>query len=192
VEAVQAVLDLETSRVAMAQPMFGTTLTHYAVLCDRWGLPALQEWHRELRRRDLREVPGNGLVKDLVAAGTCDCGWTDTDDAFLALDAGSPVAMFPIDVDGRTIAIPNTAAIVRGTQREPDAQRLVDFLTSRETELRLARSSARQIPLGDIGDEHLPDEVERLRLRAAGSIDLRPLLPARNAVLDWLRTESAP
>ncbi|MDZ4689556.1 MAG: substrate-binding domain-containing protein [Planctomycetaceae bacterium] len=185
-------LALEASRVAMAQPMFGTTLTHYAVMCDQLGLPTLQELHRELRRRGLREVPGNGLVKDLVVAGTCDCGWTDTDDTFLALDAGAPIAMLPIEVDGKTIVIPNTVAIIRGTQRETDARRLVDFLASRETELRLARSSARQIPLGDIGDESLPDDVERLRLRASHSIDLRPLLPARNAVLEWLRTESAP
>ncbi|HUQ68046.1 MAG TPA: substrate-binding domain-containing protein [Planctomycetaceae bacterium] len=190
--SVQWALALEASRVAMAQPMFGTTLTHYAVLSDAMGLPALQELHRDLRRRGLREVPGNGLVKDLVAAGTCDCGWTDTDDTFVALDAGAPVAMLPIEVNGNTIVIPNTAAIIRGTQRETDAQRLVNFLTSRDTELRLAKSSARQIPLGDIGDERLPDEVERLRLRVEQSIDLRPLLPARNAVLDWLRTESAP
>lgn len=191
-ESVQSALDLETSRVAMAQPMFGTTLTHYAVLAEAWGLPKLQDWHRELRRRGLREVPGNGLVKDLVVAGTCDCGWTDTDDAFLALDAGASVSMLPIEVDGRTIAIPNTAAIIRGTKRVADAQRLVDFLTSRETELRLARSAARQIPLGDIGDERLSEDVERLRVRASDTVDLRPLLAARNAVLEWLRTETAP
>jgi iron(III) transport system substrate-binding protein len=191
-ESVQAALDLETSRVAMAQPMFGTTLTHYAVLCDRWGLTKLIEWHRELRRRGLREVPGNGLVKDLVAAGTSDCGWTDTDDMFLALGAGSPVAMLPIEVEGQTIVIPNTAAIIRGTQREADAQRLVDFLTSRDTELRLAKSAARQIPLGDIEAESLPAEVQRLRPRLDSSFDLRGLLPARREVLDWLRTESAP
>jgi len=191
-ESVQAALDLETSRVAMAQPMFGTTLTHYTVLCDRWGLPKLQEWHRELRRRGLREVPGNGLVKDLVAAGTSDCGWTDTDDAFLALDAGAPVAMLPIEIDGQTIVIPNTAAIIRGTQREADARRLVDFLTSRDTELRLANSAARQFPLGDVDTENLPAEVQRLRLRVENSVDLRSLLPVRREVLEWLRTESAP
>jgi iron(III) transport system substrate-binding protein len=190
-ESVQAALDLETSRVAMAQPMFGTTLTHYTVLCRQWGLPRLTEWHRELRRRGLREVPGNGLVKDLVVAGTSDCGWTDTDDTFLALDAGARVAMLPIEVDGQTIVIPNTAAIIRGTQREADAQRLVDYLASSETELRLAKSSARQIPLGDIDVESLPAEVQRLRLHVENSFDLRELLPVRREVLDWLRTESA-
>jgi iron(III) transport system substrate-binding protein len=190
--AVQAALDVDTARVAMARPMFGTTLTHYSVLCDRWGLQRLQDWHRLLRQQGLREATGNAVVKDLVATGSCDCGWTDTDDAFVALDAGAPVEMFPIDIDGQTIVIPNTVAIIRGTRREADAQRLVDFLTSRETELRLARSAARQIPLGDIGEERLPEEVDRLRVRAADGIDLRSLLPARQSVLDWLRTETAP
>lgn len=191
-ESLQAGLDLETSRVAMAQPMFGTTLTHYSVLCREWSLPKLQAWHRDLRQRGLREVPGNGLVKDLVAAGTCDCGWTDTDDTFLALDAGAPVTMLPIEVAGKSIVIPNTVAIIRGTKREAEAQRLVDYLTSQATELRLARSTARQIPLGDVGGESLPDEVKRLLPRVDHSVDLRDLLPYRREVLDWLRVESAP
>jgi iron(III) transport system substrate-binding protein len=192
VESIQAMLDLETSRVAMAQPMFGTTLTHYAVLCRMWGLPRLQAWHRALRQRGLREVPGNGLVKDLVTAGTCDCGWTDTDDTFLAIDAGASVAMLPIEIEGQAILIPNTLAIVEGTRRESDAQRLVDYLTSQATELRLAKSSARQIPLGDVDAEELPAEVRRLQPYVEFSLDLRDLLPARREVLDWLRTESAP
>lgn len=189
---IEQLLELETSRVAMAQPMFGTTLTHYCVLARAWGLPQLQHWHQDLRLRDLREVPGNGLVKDLVAAGTCDVGWTDTDDTFVALDAGLPVALLPIRIGGSTIAIPNTVAIVRGTQRLTDAQRLVDFLTSKEIELRLATSPARQIPLGPIPAEELPSDVKPLAAWASESVDLSDLLPIRGHVLDWLRQEYAP
>lgn len=189
---IEQLLELETSRVAMAQPMFGTTLTHYCVLARAWGLPHLQHWHQDLRLRDLREVPGNGLVKDLVAAGTCDVGWTDTDDTFVALDAGLPVALLPIRIGGSTIAIPNTVAIVRGTQRLTDAQRLVDFLTSKEIELRLATSPARQIPLGPIPAEELPSDVKPLAAWASESVDLSDLLPIRGHVLDWLRQEYAP
>jgi len=189
---IEQLLELETSRIAMAQPMFGTTLTHYCVLAQTWGLPRLQQWHAELRRRELREVPGNGLVKDLVAAGTCDVGWTDTDDTFVALDAGLPVEMLPIRVADKTIAIPNTVAIIRGTTRRAEAQQLVDFLTSQATELRLAKSTARQVPLGPTTDEELPADVRPLAKWASDSVDLRDLLPVREQVLNWLREEYAP
>ncbi len=188
---VDAILETETGRAAFAQPMFGTTLTHYSVLWQVWGADKLREWRSGLQRRGLNEVKGNAAVKDLVAAGQCDCGATDTDDVYVALDDQLPVAMLPVRVEGKTIAIPNTVAIIKGTRRRDAAEKLVDFLTSAETELALAQSKARQIPLGPIDDREVPAEVQQLREWAADSFDLRPLLPARNACLQWLREESA-
>jgi iron(III) transport system substrate-binding protein len=78
--------------------------------------------------------------------------------------------------------------IIRGTKKIEAAKRLVDFLLSAETELALARSAARQIPLGPIA-EALPADVEPLVTWANEGADLRPLLPARTAVIDWLKTE---
>ena len=51
----------------------------------------------------------------------------------------------------------------------------------------LARSPARQIPLGPTGDEVLPEEVAELMEWAKDASDLNELLPARNGVLGWLR-----
>lgn len=191
-EMVTNLLDLEPTRIAMAMPMFGTTLTHYCVLAETLGLEGLQTLRARWRSSGVREVPGNGLVKDLVAAGSCDAGWTDTDDTFLALEAGAPVAMLPIRVAGRPIVIPNSVAIVRGTTRLEAARKLVDYLTSAETELKLARSSARQIPLGPVAVDQLPDEVRPLLEWATDAHDLRGLLPQRQAVLAWLRRDAAP
>lgn len=195
---IQAILDTDTSRAAFAQPMFGTTLTHYTVLWHTWGEATLREWHASLRQRGLQEVRGNAVVKDLVVAGQCDCGATDTDDVFVAIDeftaAEKPatVEMLPIRVDGQTIAIPNTVGIIKGTQHRTAAEKLVDYLTSAETELALARAKSRQIPLGPVDDVAVPSDVKRLREWAANSVDLRPLLTDRNACLAWLRKEYAP
>jgi iron(III) transport system substrate-binding protein len=180
-----------SSTVAMAQPLFGTTLTHYTVCQQAWGDAALQQWHRTLRAQGLREVPGNALVKDLVAQGSCAVGATDTDDYFAALDAGARVQMQPIRVAGETICIPNTVCIVKGSRQTEFAQKLVDYLTSSATELRLARSASRQIPIGkpDVGTEW-PDDVRPLIGWAQEGVDLRPLLPVRRAVVDWLTSES--
>lgn len=182
--------DGDLSRAAIAKPLFGTTLTHYTLLWDRWGAERLKAWHGDLRRRGIREVNGNGASKELVASGACDFGFTDTDDYFVAKDAGKPVAMVPARVEGRTICIPNTVSIVRGTKKTEAAQRLVDYLLSAETELKLARSAARQIPLGTVATEDIPAEVRPLAEWAQDGADLRRLLPARRAVIDWLKQES--
>ena len=176
--------------LAIAKPLYGTTLTHYAVLWQRQGREKTIAWHRDWRARGVRELRGNAAVKDAVANGACDAGFTDTDDFFQAKDAGQPVTMRPVQLDdGATICIPNTVAIIRGTRRETDARRLVDFLLSAETELALARSKSRQIPLGPVPEEQVPAEVRELLGWAADGVPLANLLPARNECLAWLKAE---
>jgi iron(III) transport system substrate-binding protein len=183
----------DLSQMAIAMPMFGTTLTHYAILWDTLGADVLQEWHHDLVERGCRVVSGNATVKNLVAEGTCTFGMTDTDDFFVAKDEGKPVAQLPIVWYERTICIPNTVAIIKGTDNLAEAQRLVDYLTSAETELALARSGARQIPLGPVVDEsQVPDDVRQLADWAKDSFDTRGLAPARAECLEWLKAEYAP
>ncbi|MGE5194269.1 MAG: extracellular solute-binding protein [Deltaproteobacteria bacterium] len=140
----------DLTRVAIADPRFGTTLTQYTLWWDVWGEKKLKEWHAATRRRGIREVAGNAATKNCVASGACDFGFTDTDDYFGAKDEGKPVAMLPVRVEGKTICIPNSVAIIRGSRHPAQAQKLVDFLLSAETELRLAKSASRQIPLGKV------------------------------------------
>ena len=204
-ETLGSLFTLEPSRVAMAKPLFGTTLTHYTVLWHLWGGDRLKMWHRDLRLRGLREVDGNAAVKDIVAQETCDAGLTDTDDVFVALDDGLPVEMFPIRITAEpddnppsqgsstkhyyTICIPNTVGIIRGTKRLKAAQRLADYLASPKVEMTLAKSKSRQIPLGPIDGLELPDDVKKLVDWSQEGIDLRSLLPARRECLAWLKTE---
>ncbi len=194
--AIRARLAGELSRVAIAKPRFGTTLTHYSTLWAVLGGGPLSAWHHDSRARGLREVDGNGMVKTLVAAGTCDLGFTDSDDFFAALDAGAPVAMIPArlgDIAAAAgedvILIPNTVAIMRGARHPAAAQRLVDFLLSEDGELLLARSPARQIPLGPLDAALLPPEVRALRAAASGWTPPPELPVARAQCLQWLKRD---
>src|SRR5581483_9919187 len=153
----------DLDRMVIAKPLYGTTRTQYTILWKLWGREKLLAWETDRRARHLREVDGNSMVKDLVCAGVCDVGWSDTDDFYEAHDEGKPVAMLPVRLEnGKTICIPNTISIIRGTQHLTEAQKLVDFLLSEKCELMLAAAKSRQIPLGPVDNARVLDDVKQL------------------------------
>ncbi|MCR9197049.1 MAG: extracellular solute-binding protein [Planctomycetaceae bacterium] len=180
----------QLDRVTIAQPVFGTTLSHYAVLAAQTSLEELQQWHRSLQQRGVRQVRGNSITRDLVAEGICDLGFTDTDDAYGAIDKGRPVRMLPVRLaDGKTICLPNTAALIAGCPHPDEARQFIDFLLSENVELMLATASARQIPLGPVDESQLSDEVRQLREWSRDAVSLRPAANVHQQVLDWLLSE---
>lgn len=179
----------DLSRFAIAKPLYGTTLTHYSLLYKMWGRKKVQRWHSDLRHLGLIEAGGNAGVKQLVADGKADAGWTDTDDYFDALDAGAEVTAEPYRLEnGRTICIPNTVALIKGRPDNAAAKKLVDFLLSEATELALAKSKSRQIPLGPVDEKQLPAEVLALKAAAAEGEPLHDLGKSRTECLDWLKS----
>ncbi len=189
-QSLQDALAGDLSRMAIAKPLFGTTLSHYSLLWHLWGGEALEQWHHDTRSRGVREVPGNAVVKNLVAEGVCHFGWTDTDDFFVARDDGLPVAALPIRLeDGTTICLPNSVAIIRGTNKLNQAQRLVDYLLSEQVELELAASVSRQIPLGPVDPQLLSPDVRQLSDWAQSAYDVTLLGGSRQDCLKWLESE---
>jgi iron(III) transport system substrate-binding protein len=191
-------LNKDIARAAMSNPLYGTTLSHFSILWQLHGGTWLKSWYVELRKKGIRVLAGNARVKDAVADGVCDFGWTDTDDCFEAIDDHQPVRMEPALIAETTqaathgpytIVIPNTAALVRGTRHRKEAERLIDFLLSAETEMALAKSKSRQIPLGPIEKSQLPPDVQKLIPYVSQGYDLRKLEQPRREVLAWLKTE---
>ncbi len=144
-------------RAAMARPFFGTTLTHVAVLHQRWGPERLEAWLRAVHANETALCPGNATVRDLVVAGERAFGLTDTDDAWAAIQAGKPVRVLVPDAAQGAVLIPNTVALVAGCPHPQQGKRLIDYLLSAEVERRLMRGAGAQIPLGtDLADEKTP------------------------------------
>jgi len=179
----------DLSRVAIAKPLYGTTFTQYALLHRLWGEEKLKAWHADCRKRGISEVGGNAQVKNVVASGDCDLGFTDSDDCCGAMDEGKPVAMLPLRLDdGKTICIPNTISIIKGTKRLAQAQALADYLLSAECEMALAKSESRQIPLGPVDEKALPEDVKQLKEWAAEGCSMAGLGPDADATLAWLKS----
>ncbi len=135
-------------RVGIAKPIFGTTLTHSACLFEALGEEKAKEWFRALKANDVRILPGNGAVRDQVAAGELAVGLTDTDDANGAVADGKPVRVVYPDADGiGTLVMPNTIALVKGAPNAAEGKAFIDWVLRPEIEARLADSRSAQMPV---------------------------------------------
>ncbi|WP_254510501.1 extracellular solute-binding protein [Anatilimnocola floriformis] len=140
-------------RTALAKPLFGTTATHAACLFTVWGDEEAKSFFMSLRKNEVQVLGGNKQVAESVAAGKYAFGLTDTDDAIIEIEKGSPVVIvYPDRGDGElgTLFIPNTLAIIKGCPHPQEARRLVDYLLSAGVEETLAKGPSAQIPLSKL------------------------------------------
>jgi iron(III) transport system substrate-binding protein len=135
-------------RIAMANPLFGTTAAHVAALAQTRGEGETLKLLESLKANGIRFVGGNSHVRDLVAKGECDAGLTDTDDVWLGKAHGDPIDLvYPDQKGAGTLVIPNTAALIKGAPHAVQARKFLDYLLRAETEALLARGSSRQLPV---------------------------------------------
>lgn len=171
---------------AIALPFFGTTFTHMMVLRQGWGEPRLEAWLKAIKANGVAVAPGNGPVRDMVAAGECAFGLTDTDDAHGAMLDGKPVRVVVPDADRGVVLIPNTVAMIAGCRHPEAAKRLIDYLLSAQVETALAKARSAQVPLGnDLAD--LPTPWDELIDRRAMPFDFEKAAAERQATVDLLK-----
>jgi iron(III) transport system substrate-binding protein len=162
-EAPKSVFDLADPKwkdqVAIADPRFGSTSFHVAALYAEVGDERAEEFFRKLKTNGVKIVPGNSVVRDIVARGEAKVGLTDTDDVNVALEDKQPVAMVFPDRDGMGVPImPNMVSLVANGPHSEAGKKLIDYLLSPEVERMLAQSEAVQIPLhsGVEGPKNIP------------------------------------
>lgn len=162
-EAPKSIFDLADPKwkgqVAIADPRFGSTSFHVAALYAEVGDERAEEFFRKLKANGVKIVPGNSVVRDMVARGEAKVGLTDTDDVNVALEDKQPVAMVFPDRDGMGVPImPNMVSLVANSPHSEAGKKLIDYLLSAEVERMLAQSEAVQIPLhsGVEGPKNIP------------------------------------
>ncbi len=133
-------------KVAIAQPLFGTTATHFAALHAQWGEAKFVAFLQALKTNQVMLLPGNGEVRNAVVAGRAVVGLTDSDDAVGAIRKGQPLAMvFPDQATGGAFAVHMTAAKVAGRPTAPSTEKLLAYLAAPSTEQRLIDLGAVQL-----------------------------------------------
>jgi len=135
-------------RLAIANPLFGTTRGHVAAMFALWGKDRAKAFLTRLRDGGVQVVDGNSATVRAVMAGRAAFAWTDTDDVFAARRSGASLDMRYLDMGGGgTLLIPCSVAIIHDGPNAAAARSLVDFLVSAEVERMLAQSEARFVPV---------------------------------------------
>jgi len=153
-----------------ANPVYGTTATHFAVLASdpsalrgtSWG-----DWIAKVRENAI-VLAGNKQVAIAVSSGELAWGLTDTDDAIIEKEKGMPVEMvFPDQLPEQfgTVFIPNTVAVIRKAPHPILASKLADYLISQKTESRLVMSSSAHFPVWPGATQQ--SRIETLGIRRA-------------------------
>jgi len=135
-------------RLVMAAPEFGTTGGDVASWFAHYDTARATEILEGLKANDIRLVAGNSTAVRMVATGQADVCFTDTDDVYAAQRNGWPVAMNYLDQGGDgALAIPNTAALIKGGGNPEEAEELMEFLLSEQLEQMLAGSDSHNCPI---------------------------------------------
>ncbi len=135
---------------AVARPLTGTTLTHFAALEHVLGEAEFDRFVDGLFANRVQLLQSNGATMRACAEGAVAFAFTDTDDFHVALTKGHPVAaVFPDQGEGEigTMLIPNSIALVKGAPHAEAGRRLIDWVLAERVEALLAASRSAQIPV---------------------------------------------
>ncbi len=154
-------LDLRyKGKVTVANPVYGTTTMHAAVLFASLGEDAAKKFFSLLKENGVKVASSNGEVKRLVASGQAAFGLTDTEDAVEALRDKAPVAVvFPdqqpdprwarlglsADAVSRprgVLVIPSALVLIKGGPHPKAARKFAECMASVDVERRLVESGS--------------------------------------------------
>ena len=153
-------------RCGLANPIYGTTATHMAVLASHekqirneenvnaayFNQERNLDWNRwsDAWIENAVVLAGNKQVALAVSSGELDWGLTDTDDAVVEKESGHPIEIvFPDqNTDGfGTLFIPNTISVLQKAPNPAAASLLADYLVSEKVESRLTMGNSAQFPV---------------------------------------------
>jgi len=149
-------------KFAMANPLFGTTTFQIAGLFTYLGEEQARQLLNNLKTNKIVIATSNGDVKKRVMQGEVAFGIADSDDAFEAKKESSDVDYIFLDQQKNGIGsliIPNAVSLIKNSPHNENGKKLIDYLLTRETEIKLAKSCA-QMPL--IKDTEVPSGIPSL------------------------------
>ncbi|MFQ5862580.1 MAG: extracellular solute-binding protein [Candidatus Brocadiales bacterium] len=179
-----------SGRVAIANPLFGTTSIHAAALFVILGDDRARQFFEALKTNGVRLVSSNGEVRRLVSRGEVAAGIIDSDDVNVAILEGAPVGMVYPDQKGMgALIMPNMVCMIKDGPNPENAKRLLDFLLSEEVEERLAHAECVQIPLRSWVKR--PENIATINDIGESAVDYREVANKLEEIYPYLKKWSS-
>jgi len=175
-------------KTVIANPLFGTTTTEIAALFVLWGPERAQAFMSALKANGTKLSPSNGDSADLVAAGEFAFSLVDSDDIVSRMRQHQPIELVYPDqgADGLgCFLVPNAVVLIAQAPHPDLGKKLIDYLLSRETKAKLARSDAAQIPLHS--DVEGPPELRPIDKIKTWDVDYAELAAKLQAIQPFLK-----
>jgi len=170
--------------VGIANPLFGGMAAHTSALFSVLGEDRARQWLAGLKQNDCAMCAGMADVRDRVASGELWCGITSTVDAHVALIGQKPVkVIYPDQGPGEIGCLNgyNTVALVAGGPHPREAEKLLRFLMTTETEKILAQGPGQnigQLPQSiaeDVRPAWIPRDVKTMNVDWADAVKEYPV-----------------
>ena len=135
-------------RSCLANPLFGTSAVHAAVLFKSWGEARARKFFDDFSRHGGKMLASNGEVKRRVGSGEYAFGLTDSDDLHVAWLDEKPVdGIIPVSAEDGGLLLPSAAVLIKGAPHSAAAKQLAAWLSGAKTERLLAASEAAHWPV---------------------------------------------
>ncbi|MEA3443421.1 MAG: extracellular solute-binding protein [Bacteroidota bacterium] len=174
-------------KVAIANPLFGTTTFHISALFTAIGDEAAKQFLSDLKNNNVVIATSNGDVKKRVMQGEVFCGLTDTDDAYEAIKEGANIGIVFLDQQGiGSLIMPNTVNLIKKSPHSENGKKLMNYLLSKQTEAKLAKSCA-QMPLhkGVEIPENIPSLDNIVPMKIDYDMASKKLEEIQNYLKEW-------
>ncbi len=187
----QSIFDLTKEeykgKVAIANPLFGTTTFHMAALFTVIGDETAKQFLSDLKKNEVVIATSNGDVKKRVVRGEVFCGLTDTDDAYEAIKDGANIGVVFLDQQEMgSLIMPNTVNLIKNSNHPENGKKMMDYLLSKQTEAKLAKSCA-QMPLhkGVEIPKDIPSLDNIIPMKLDYEVTSQKLEEIQNYLKDW-------
>ena len=169
--------------VGIANPLFGGMAAHVAAIFSIVGEDKGRAWLEGLKKNDCAICAGMADVRDRVALGELWFGITSTIDAHVAIEGGKPVAVIFPDQQPGQIGCMNgytTAGLIAGSPHPKEAQRLLRFLITTQTEKVLAAGPGQNVGMlphsvaQHVGPAWIPRDIRQMNVDWSAAVKVHP------------------
>jgi iron(III) transport system substrate-binding protein len=175
-------------KTVIANPLFGTTTAEIAALFVLWGDERARAFMNALKANGIKLSPSNGDNADLVARGEFAFSLVDSDDVVNRMRQHLPIELVYPDQGANGLGcflVPNAAVLIAGAPHPDLGKKLIDYLLSKQTEAKLARSDAAQIPLHS--DVEGPPELRPINKVKTMEVNYAELATKLQAIQPFLK-----